>query len=362
MMWIPTVLALWRNPDAFRAFLTLAQGGWVLYLFFLAAHALKSSRFWSQSAASNLVFAFGVALPLLFAGLSRIGLDMGRGCPCVEAIILTGFLVRLQLLPLRGILLQHILFLVITIITYHVRTLPQPCTSEDLAWAALSALANFIVSMSFCCVMGLARNRHTTTRAAPCSERANTNKDAGRLGLLQGRLLRRVERKLLKAFPEEVAEATLATLCAAYVTAAFLGCCINYNVPGTLRPSPTLEMLAIMLGMYWSSTDAQHLKHLAFAQHRAYNTVRTLLHGLVPSHVAKRMEALEAEKERMQGSTDFLSRGGNRWNSGQLPRHSMSRRHSIESQGIPVRRSSTASAHVGHSRRQGRRRSQTRRL
>eukprot|EP00967_Tisochrysis_lutea_P108021 scaffold167094_cov27-Tisochrysis_lutea.AAC.1 len=52
--------------------------------------------------------------------------------------------------------------------------------------------------MSFCCVMGLARNRHTTTRAAPCSERANTNKDAGRLGLLQGRLLRRVERKLLK--------------------------------------------------------------------------------------------------------------------------------------------------------------------
>ncbi|KAF5831673.1 hypothetical protein DUNSADRAFT_12754 [Dunaliella salina] len=31
-----------------------------------------------------------------------------------------------------------------------------------------------------------------------------------------------------------------------------------------------MEMLAIMLGMYWGSTDAQHLKHLAIAQHRAY--------------------------------------------------------------------------------------------
>lgn len=76
---------------------------------------------WSHPPASQRMYALPpVFAPSTFALLclqlkeDSLPMAQGRGFPCIEAVIVVGFQVRLQLLPLRGVLGLSLLFLTLT--------------------------------------------------------------------------------------------------------------------------------------------------------------------------------------------------------------------------------------------------------
>ncbi|KAF5831276.1 hypothetical protein DUNSADRAFT_13332 [Dunaliella salina] len=115
--------------------------------------------------------------------------------------------------------------------------------------------------------------------------------------------VQRNELWLLAAVSQEDAQLFASLLSAMFVGTRFLTSVANYSVPGIVAMSPTMDMLAIVLGMMMGGSP--DMQGWAAAQRRAYRSVRGLLRNIMPAHVADALEAYETERDHARPMCTF---------------------------------------------------------
>eukprot|EP00200_Dunaliella_tertiolecta_P007492 CAMPEP_0202372248 /NCGR_PEP_ID=MMETSP1127-20130417/3476_1 /ASSEMBLY_ACC=CAM_ASM_000462 /TAXON_ID=3047 /ORGANISM="Dunaliella tertiolecta, Strain CCMP1320" /LENGTH=160 /DNA_ID=CAMNT_0048968717 /DNA_START=171 /DNA_END=649 /DNA_ORIENTATION=+ len=95
-----------NSLDAFRLAVITSYLLWMVCLAILARASILHTNLWSLFGAASLF----VALPLMLWGVGT-DLQLLRGCPAVEAMIISFVNIFLSVLPMGGIIVQHALFL-----------------------------------------------------------------------------------------------------------------------------------------------------------------------------------------------------------------------------------------------------------
>eukprot|EP00983_Pelagomonas_calceolata_P076973 1153662-Pelagomonas_calceolata.AAC.2 len=95
-----------NSLDAFRLAVITSYLLWMACMAILARASILHTNLWSLFGAASLF----VALPLMLWGVGT-DLQLLRGCPAVEAMIISFVNIFLSVLPMGGIIVQHALFL-----------------------------------------------------------------------------------------------------------------------------------------------------------------------------------------------------------------------------------------------------------